>query len=150
MSGSLDSLVRIRRLFLERNLAGTSRAATEVRKAREFLDMHSDNLVSIEEKRQAALKRLDDLRDARWLAQLLAFDRRLAGELAQARQEAQQAEDGLSGRQENLARSKVELARAQAKLEIARNLDRRRRRAAGRRKERRSGPVVSGIRTRCL
>jgi hypothetical protein len=142
-----DSLVRIRQLFFERTLASTSQVAAEVKRARELLDKHNDNLVVIEEKRKAALKQLDDLRDACWLAQLWAFDRRLAADLVQALQEAKQAEDGLSGRRENLSKSKAELALAQAKLKVAHNLDRRRRRAAGRRRERR---MVSGIRTRCL
>jgi flagellar biosynthesis chaperone FliJ len=138
VSGPLDSLVRIRLLLFDRTLADTSRAATEVRKAREYLEMHNDNLALIEENRGAALKQLDDLRDARWLAQLWAFDRRLTEDLVQARQEAQQAQSGLSGRQEDLSKSKAELALAQAKLQIAKNLERRRRRAAIRRRELRS------------
>jgi uncharacterized protein with von Willebrand factor type A (vWA) domain len=138
VSGPLDSLVRIRLLLFDRTLADTSRVATEVRKARESLKMHNDNLALIEENRGAALKQLDDLRDARWLSQVWAFDRRLAEDLVQARQEAQQAQSGLSGRQEDLSRRKAELALAQAKLQIAKNLERRRRRAAIRRKELRS------------
>jgi len=150
MKGPLDSLVRVRRLFFERTLADTARAVSDVGRAREILDGKMKNQASIERARNEVSNRLRIPQDARWLASLLAFDRRLAEDLMQVRQEVGQAESDLNGRRDSLSGSKGELAGARARLQVVLNLDRRRRRAASRRRDRRSGPEVSGIRTRCL
>ena len=150
MSDFRDSLIRLRQMFLDRTMADASRATGEVQKARELLNLKRKNLDSIGEGREAVSSQLQALDEARWLANLLAFDRRLALDMQRARQEVNQAENALDGRREDLTGKKMELAHAQARLLVAQNLARRRRRAAGRRRERRSGPDLSGFRTRCL
>lgn len=149
MSESKDSLIRLRQMFFDRKVAETSRATSEVSKAREALEMKRKSLDSIGEGRKAVSNRLHTLRDARWLANLWTFDQRLAGDSLRAHQEVNQAESNLNGRREDLANRTRELALAQARLLIARNLGRSRRRAASRRRERRMEDL-SGFRTRCL
>jgi hypothetical protein len=149
MSDFRDSLIRLRQMFFDRTMADTSRATGEVLKARELLNLKRGNLDSIGEGREAVSNQLQALDEARWLANLLAFDRQLAGDMQRARQEVDRAEGALDGRREDLSGRKMELAHAQARLLAAQNLARRRRRAARRRRERRM-EEVSGIRARCL
>jgi len=146
--GSFESLVRIRRLLFERTLAEAARAASRVGRARKMHDGKKEDQALIESRREEVSDRLHVLQDARWLAGLLAFDRRLAEGLTRVRREVGLAGSDLIGRRNSLSRIKGELAGAQAKLLVAQNLDRSRRRAVKRQKERRM--EVSGIRTRCL
>jgi hypothetical protein len=136
-------------MFFDRTVADTSRATSEVLKAREVLNIKRNGLDTVGEGREAVSNRLHALGDARWLANLWAFDHRLAGDLLRAQEEVNQAESNLNGRREDLSARKRELALAQARLQIARNLGRYRRRAASRRRERRLEDL-SGFRTRCL
>lgn len=148
MSGPLDSLVRIRLLFVEKALADTARVASGVRRAHEILKGRRNNQALIERRLEEVSNRFQVPQDARWLASLLALDRRLDEDLTQVRQEVGRAESDWSGQRDDLSRSRGEFAGAQAKLLVAQNLNRRRRRAANRLRERRM--EVSGIRTRCL
>jgi hypothetical protein len=150
MSGPQDRLIRLRQMSFDRTAADTSRAASELKKAQELLDKKKDSARSLESRRNSLSSGLQDLHDARWLAHLWAFDRLLAEDLEQAREEVDLGESRLAGRLQNFYAQRRKLAAAQARLLAAQNLKKRRRRTIRRRRERRMEEEVSGIQTPCL
>lgn len=150
MNQAQDSLTRLRRLAIERRMADTSRASSDLRKACALLEKKKDGVASIEEGREAISDKLSVPQDARWLAHMWEIDRKLSEDLQRVREEVSLAESSLTRLQESLSERKRELALAQARLAAAQNLSRKRRRNSLRRRERRAEEEVSGIRTRCL
>ena len=150
MSEAQDSLIRLRQMSFDRSASDISRATSELRRAHELLSVKKNSAGSIEERRDSISKEIHVLHDAHWLAYLWAFDRQLAVDLEQAREEVGWAECNLTGRREDLSEKRRELSLAQAKLYVAHNLRKRRRRTSNRRRERRLEEEMSGIRTWCL
>lgn len=137
MGEARDKLVWLRQMSFDRTAAATSRAASELKRAHQLLDVKKNSAHSIEDQRNSISNELQALPDARWLAHLWAFDRLLTADLKGARDEVDRAESNLTGRLEDLCEEKRRLAAAQARLLAAQNLQKRRRRATSRRRERR-------------